>query len=168
MSLEEKLSQFREKYYKENKKATFFKNSQKMACAEEITNKFSIDELLLKSIYIDNDKIIVKYPLIKHFINPTIYPNILQHMEYLTNIIISKHDLFEVHLDIESFTMTAAQRYNDLIKEFCYKYLNSYYEQKLKFVFIYNPPGIISVLQSMFYPFISESTKTKVIILKQN
>ena len=166
MSLEEKLTQFREKYYKENTKATFFKNSQKMACAEEITKTFSIEELLFKSISIENNKIIINYPLIKTFINPTIYPNILQHVEYLTNIILSSYEIFEIHLNIQSFTMTAAQRYNELIKDFCHKYLNSDYEKKLHHIYIQNPPGIIRLLQSMFYPFISESAKTKVIILK--
>jgi len=166
MSLEEKLSQFREKYYKENTKATFFKNSQKLACAKEITNTFSIDELLFQSIYIDNNKIIVNYPLVKTFINPTIYSNILEHVEHLTKNILSNYEVFEIHLNVQSFTMTAAQRYNELIQDFCYKYLNSDYEKNLKHIYIHNPPGIITLVQSMFNPFISESAKTKVIILK--
>ena len=166
MSLEEKIFQFREKYYKENKKTTFFKNAQKLACAEEITKQFSIDELLFKSIYVDCNKIIVNYPLIKTFINPSIYSNILQHVEYLTNMILSNYQSFEIHLDVRSFTMTAAQRYTDLIKDFCNIYLNSQYEEKLKHLYIHNPPSIIGLIQSMFYPFISESAKDKVVILK--
>ena len=166
MSLEEKLFQFREKYYKENKKNTFFKNSQKMACAEEITKTFSVNELLNKGVYREHNKIFVDYPLIKTFVNPTIYSNILQHVEYLTGVILSQNEYFEIHLNIQSFTMTAAQRYNELIKEFCNIYLNSKYEEKLKHIYITNPPNIISILQTMFHPFISESAKDKVIILK--
>ncbi len=166
MSLEEKLFQFREKYYKENKKATLFKNSQKLACAEEITKSFSVDELLNTSIYASQYKIMVDYPLIKTFINPTIYTNILQHVEYLTQHILLQYSHFEIHLNIQSFTMTAAQRYNDLIKDFCNIYLNSQYQEKLKHLYIHNPPSIIGLIQSMFYPFISESAKDKVVILK--
>ncbi len=166
MSLEEKLFQFREKYYKENKKNTFFKNSQKMACAEEITKTFSVNELLNRGVYMENNKIFVDYPLIKTFVNPTIYSNILQHVEYLTGVILSQYEYFEIHLNIQSFTMTAAQRYNELIKAFCNIYLNSQYEEKLKHIYIMNPPNIISVLQTMFHPFISESAKDKVIVLK--
>lgn len=166
MSLEEKLFQFREKYYKENKKATLFKNSQKLACAEEITKSFSVDELLNTSIYANQYKIMVDYPLIKTFINPTIYTNILQHVEYLTQHILSQYSHFEIHLNIQSFTMTAAQRYNELIKDFCNIYLNSQYEDKLKHIYIMNPPNIITILQTMFHPFISESAKDKVVILK--
>ena len=166
MSLEEKLFQFREKYYKENKKATLFKNSQKLACAEEITNTFSVNELLNRGVYSEHNKIFVDYPLIKTFVNPTIYSNILQHVEYLTGVILSQYEYFEIHLNIQSFTMTAAQRYNELIKEFCNIYLNSQYEEKLKHIYIMNPPNIISILQTMFHPFISESAKDKVIILK--
>ena len=166
MSLEEKLFQFREKYYKENKKATIFKNSQKLACAEEITKSFSVDELLNTSIYANQYKIMVDYPLIKTFINPTIYTNILQHVEYLTQNILLQYSHFEIHLNIQSFTMTAAQRYNELIKDFCNIYLNSQYEEKLKHIYIMNPPNIITILQTMFHPFISESAKDKVVILK--
>lgn len=166
MSLEEKINQFREKYYSENKKAIFFKNSQKLDCAKEITQKFSVHELLNKSIYIDHDKIMVNYPLIKTFINPTIYSNILQHGEYLICVILSNYPYFEVHLDAQSFTVTAAQRYHNMIKEFLKSNKYRQYEEKLKHVYIMNPPNILSILKNMFHPFISDSTKNKIIIVK--
>tara|TARA_B110000008_G_C16763685_1_gene481668 strand:- start:138 stop:647 length:510 start_codon:yes stop_codon:yes gene_type:complete len=162
-TLEEQLKEFRNQYYQENKKATIFKNSQKFACAAEVTKKFTLNQLLEKSIYMNENKIIVNYPLIKTFINPNIYSNILQHFENLTTQILIKNDIFDIHLDMNTFTMTAAHRYTLLIQEFCSKFLTEKYDEKIQSIYLYNPPAIISVLRSMFSPFISANIRSKII-----
>ena len=145
-------------------KNSFFKQSQKFACAEEITKNFELSNLFQQSIYIEEHKIIVHYPVIKTFINPTIYDNILNHFDALISNILIYYKDFEIHLDIKSFTMTIAQRYNELIKLFCNKYLNEKYAKKIKNIYIYNPPNILSVLRKIFHPFISENARSKIII----
>ena len=163
-SLEEKINEFQNKYYKENKKNSFFKQSQKFACAEEIIKNFQLNKLFENCIYNEEHKILVHYPIIKTFINPNVYDNILNHFDTLIENMLINHNEFEIHLDMKSFTMTAAQRYNELIKKFCNKYLNEKYEKIITGIYIYNPPGIISVLRTMFHPFISEKNRSKIII----
>ena len=43
-NLEDQLNKFREQYYQENKKNTFFKTSQKNDCAEKVVQHFSIEQ----------------------------------------------------------------------------------------------------------------------------
>ena len=163
-SFENIINDFQDKYWNENKKKSFFKGSQKFACAEETIKNFPLSELLENCIYSDEYKIIVNYPLIKTFINPNVYDNILNHFDTLVKNILINHNNFEIHVDMKSFTITAAQRFKELIKQFCSKYLNEKYEKIINGIYIYNSPSIISVMKTMFHPFISERNRTKIII----
>lgn len=166
-SLEDQLKMFQKKYYKENKKNIFFKNDQKFDCASKVTEKFTLKELINKSIYIDKEyNIIVSYPLIKTFIHPSIYPNFLDHIEKLTTFVLEKIPSYTIHIDLQSFTITAAERYSGLIKQFCSIYLQkTEYNDTLKNIYIHNPPTVIDIIRTMFSPFMSSSSKDKIIVL---
>jgi len=69
-TLANKLEKFKEQYYQENKKNTFFTKSQKKDCAEKITQHFSVDQLLQNSIYVKESVLFFDYPIIKRFLHP--------------------------------------------------------------------------------------------------
>ena len=167
-SLEKQLQDFQEKYYEKNKKATFFKNNQKFDCANEISKNFSLEDLINRSVYIqDNNKIIVHYPIIKTFAHPGIYDKFLAHIDILSEKILSTQPSYDVHVDLYSFTVTAAKRYSDLIKQFCSIYLQKTdYDETIKKIYIHNPPSVIDIVKTMFSPFMSNSSKDKIIVLK--
>ena len=167
-SLEKQLQDFQEKYYEKNKKATFFKNNQKFDCANEISKNFSLEELINKGLYIqDNNKIIVHYPIIKTFAHPGIYDKFLEHIDILSEKILLTQPSYDVHVDLYSFTVTAAKRYSDLIKQFCSIYLQKTdYDETINKIYIHNSPSVIDIVKTMFSPFMSNSSKDKIIVLK--
>ena len=70
-------------------------------------------------------------------------------------------------LDLKTFSVTAAQRYSDLIKKFCGLYLNTNEKSNaIKTIEILNRPTIMELLFNMFSGFISKESRDKVVFIK--
>jgi hypothetical protein len=157
------LTKFREEYYITNKKNVFFKKTQKNDCAEKVTQQFSLEHLLQTSIYINNNVLFFNYPIIKTYLYPGVYNSIITHSDKLFNVLIQTHETINIHIDLKSFTVTAAQRHNEIIKEVCKHYLtNETYIARIEHIYIQNSPAIIDVIRSMFAPFISSTVQNKI------
>ena len=170
-NLSEQLDNMTVKYYsKHGSKPHLFKNTHKLACAKEITSHIPIETLLEQTIVIkpDTNQIHIKYELLKRFACPSVYVTIVEYISDLVNFSITSYGSFEMHIDLNTFTVTAANRYNDLIRMFCEKALqkNSIYQNKLKHIYLYNYPSIISVLTTLFAGFVDESARGKVVLVK--
>jgi hypothetical protein len=170
-NLSEQLDIMKVKYYSNHgSNATFFKNTHKLACAKEITSQIPLETLLEQTIVIrpDTNQIHVKYELLKRFACPSVYAAIIDYISNLVHISITDYDSFEMHIDLNTFTVTAANRYNDLIRMFCEKALqkNSAYQIKLNHIYLYNYPSIISILTTLFAGFVDENARGKVILVK--
>ena len=166
-SLEKQLEEFRGNYYQNHQKNTFFKESQKNDCAKKLTQQFSLVHLLEKSIYSNKHVIFFNYPLIKTFMHPGIYSNVISYIDNMIEKLLQVYNVIDIHVDMDTFTMTAAQRYNDLIKTFCSKYLQN--EERIKqfnTIYIQNSPSVIEVIRKMFSPFMSPSARDKLVFLK--
>lgn len=165
--LENKLAKFREEYYNKNKKKTFFKKTQKNDCAEKVTQQFSLNELLEESIFRKEHVIFCNYPVIKTFLHPNIYESIMNHIDTKLIFLLENFNVIDIKIDMKSFTITAAQRYNDLIQCFCKKYLqNENFIQRIQVIYIVNTPSLIEVLRKMFSSFMSSTVNEKIIFLK--
>lgn len=157
------LTKFREEYYTKNKKNIFFKSAQKNDCAEKVTQEFALEHLLQTSIYMNNHVLFLNYPIIKTYIYPGVYTSILKHIDKLFNVLIHTYEKINIHIDLKSFTVTAAQRHSELIKEICNRYLhNETYVKRIEQIYIQNSPSIIEVIRSMFSPFISSTVQNKI------
>ena len=170
-NLEEQLAKYKEKYYETNKKNTFFKSTQKLDCAKTVSEEFNLIDLMKKSIYIieESNKIFIEYLIVKHYLHPNNYNEVTDFIFNLCNKVIEKHGSFEIHANLKSFTISAAQRYSKLITDFCKKYLqDENRETGLDYAYIYNAPNIIQIIQKFFSPFISENSKNKLVVVKQN
>jgi hypothetical protein len=166
-TLANKLEKFKEQYYQENKKKTFFTKSQKKDCAEKITQHFSVDQLLQNSIYVKESVLFFDYPIIKRFLHPTIYQSVIDHIDNHIFNLLTNHEMIDITIDMKSFTVTAAQRYSDLIQLFCSRYLqDEQYVKRIHKIYIHNSPSIIEVLRSMFSHFMSNTAQDKVVFLK--
>ena len=167
MFLENQLEQFREDYYNKNKKNTFFKKTQKNDCAEKVTQKFSLKTLLETSIFKKNHILYFNYPIIKTFIHPNIYQSIIDHIDINIKYLLENYNMIEINIDMKSFTVTAAQRYNDLIKLFCNKYLQEdVYVNRIQHIYIHNTPSVIEIIRKMFSPFMSSRASEKLIFFR--
>jgi hypothetical protein len=171
MNLQEQLNSYKNQFYSDNKKNSFFKSKQKLDCATVISKKIPIEQLLINSIYIipNSSFIYIDYPILKHFLCPETYNAVSEHILQLNKIIVKVYGHFNIRVDLKSFTITAAQRYSDLIQKFCGLYLNETEQSNnIQTIQIYNRPTVMEVLLNMFSPFISKESRDKVEFIKQN
>lgn len=148
------IENFKSTYYTENKKNMFFKTSQKMDCAEKIATEFDLNDLLNKTVYIlpYTNRVYLDYTVFKLFANPNNYTHIVDHVLSLFQQCIDKYGSFECHFNLNSFTITAAERYKSIIEMFCKECLkgNTRYAKMLSKMHIYYTPSIFEKITSMF------------------
>ena len=73
--IEQQIAYLQSNYYSENKKKTFFKNSQKQDLAKTITQNIDVQLLMEKSVYIleNSDIVYIDYSILKTFLCEEIY-----------------------------------------------------------------------------------------------
>ena len=121
------ISNFEEKYYQENSKNVLFKKNQKIDLAKQVSNNFDINILLNNLCYIikDTNKVVIDYNILKLFANEDNFDCILQYILFNFTETIKKYNNFEVHMNLNSFTISAAERYKKLVELFCKLCLNN-------------------------------------------
>lgn len=166
MSIREQIKEKQGEYFNLNPKSLLFKNSQKNLCAEEINKNFNILELVRLTIYqIPNTNIVYfDYVLFKTYATPTIYETIIQTILELFTNIINSHGSYQVHVNLDTFSMSAAHRYSDIIREFCQKCMRSEtrYANYTENFCIYNTPVVMQSISKLFNPLINENVKKRV------
>jgi len=115
-NLLEEVERFKEEYYKTNRKNIFFKKSQKQDFARKVSDNFNLNELLEKTIYIDSqtNRVFIDYNVFKLYANADTYELI---KNYTKNIFSNfQNKRFEFHIDINGFTISAAERYKSFFE----------------------------------------------------
>ena len=168
-NLLEEVKEFQDSYYSQNTKNLFLKNSQKIKCAKDITQNFNIVDLIKKTIYIipNTNKVYIDYLIYKLYANPNVYNDIINYSLNIFSECISKYGDFECHINLNTFTITSAYRYNDMIELFCKKCLttsNPSYSMLLSKMYIYNSPSMMENISKIFIHLINSEVKNKLII----
>lgn len=168
------ISNFEEKYYQDNSKNTFFKKNQKMDLAKQVSNNFDINILLKNLCYSKKttNQVVIDYNILKLFANEENFELILKYiLNEFTNTI-NTFGNFEVHMNLNSFTISAAERYKKLVELFCKLCLNNKetydYSKKCSRFYIYNVSNTFEQIVNLFKPFVSPDIKEKVSILKKS
>jgi hypothetical protein len=169
-NIESKIEQARDHFYdKQGGKSWFQKTQQKQECAMEISKRIPLNDLYQQTFYIgsNTNHVYINYPLFKTFAHPDIYRSTIEYILALFTQCIETHGTFEVHVDLKSFTMTATQRYRDLINQFCHECLsrNTLFTSKLTRLSIYNSPKMFDAISAIFSGFIDDQTRTKICII---
>lgn len=148
------IEKYKNTYYSENKKAFFFKKSQKLDCAANISSKFDINDLLSQTVAIipNTNRVYLDYTVFKLYANPENYSTIVNYVIQLFKTCIENYGSFECHFNLNSFTMTAAERYKSVIELFCKECLKSEtrYGRMLSKMYVYYSPGLIEKFTSLF------------------
>ena len=169
--IQDKIAALQKQYYDKNKKNSIFKSSQKLDCAKHITNNISLETLLNKTFYIkENTNIIMTdYLIFKNFANPSNYEEIVQYTISLANYCIQEFGSYILQVNLQSFTMTAAQRHTEIIKIFCERCLRkeSILYKHLEGMYVYNYPSIISSIRKVFTPFFDKEALGKVHLIDE-
>jgi hypothetical protein len=144
----------------------FFKKDQKMDLANKVCTEFDITQLINKTIYIisGTNKIYVDYTIFKLYANPSIFEIIITHVQDLSMRLIQEYGVFECHLNIDTFTVTAAERYQNIIHMFCNQPLDGFdYTDVMTNLFVYNVPSSIDVISKILLKFVDPTVKAKIV-----
>lgn len=166
----QQLKQLRDDYYNTSPKNNFFKNSQKLLCAETVSRKFDITDLLNKTAYIIDDTpcIFFDYTIFKLYANKNNYENIVSHMLKLYDDCIEKYDEYSIFTDLNTFSISALERYKSLIilfNEKCKMNLN--YSQKLKCWKILNSPSFFDTVSQILFTLIDKEVIQKIQLISK-
>jgi hypothetical protein len=168
------MESFKTKYYSENNKNRLFKKSQKIDFAKQLTNspEFNLEIALQNTIYIitNSNKIFFNYEIFKYYAHPENYSQIVDYILSLILLCISKFETFEMHININSFTVSSAERYKEIIKLFMNKCMsnNTQFSQLLTSLILYNAPSMMNEISILLKPFIDPIILNKITIHNKN
>lgn len=158
------LKQTQNEFFSNVKKNIIFKTSQKNDCAKYVSNSFKEEDLVNKTVFvIDDVNIFFDYGIFKVYATNDTYPIILNRILSLVNNCIQNHGYYQFHLDLSTFSVTAAERYKHFIEQFVDSCINSKttYSYYLSLFCIYNTPSSIEMIKKLFDRFIPAEVKTK-------
>ena len=165
-SLIDSMEKYKEEHY-EKEKNLFFKKKQKLDFAKKMTEKFPLEEMIRSTIYIipNTNKVMINYTVFKLYANDDIYQYIIQTILGIFDTILQSYTSYEVHIILDTFTITAAERYKSIIKSFFESCMNSEnnYVDKLDNMYIYYTPTMIDMITKLLSPFIHPELTKRVI-----
>ena len=161
------IEKYKETYYAENKKNTFFKKDQKMEIASKISTEFNLSILFHKTVYILNETnhIYLDYNYFKMFAHPSNYVQFVEYTHAIIATCVKEFGNFVVHLNINTFTASAAERYKAVFEIF-----NSYSERmdsnftfELVKLHVYNAPSSMDHIYKLLVYLIEPGVRDKIV-----
>jgi len=166
-----KVEELKETFFENNKKNMLFKKSQKDDCAKYISDNIDINLLIEKTVYIipNTNIITIDYPVFKLFANDLNYTKIIDHIMNLFDYAIKYYKIFEVNFNLDSFTVSAAERYIPAVKEFCNRCLikSTLYSEAMVAFRILNTPSVMDMIITILKPFAEKTVIQKLMLLKK-
>lgn len=167
----QKISVLKNEYYSSNREPLFFKNTFKNNCAVSISEKIGLDNLLQKTVYIvpNTNKIYMDYQVFKQYACHENYSLIVDYILMLITSCINKYGNYETHIDLNTFSISACDRYKDMIRLFCSSCISneSSFCDKLVKMYIYNTPNMFHQIKIILRPFIDSSINDKLVLYKK-
>jgi len=150
---------------------SFFKRTDKMNSARMVSSQFNLNQLIESTIFIipNTNKIYFNYLVFKTYANPENYIYFIEYLLYLFDYVIQMCGTFELHVNIQTFTISAAQRYKEIIELFCTKCLvsNTNYSHVIDKMYIYFPPNVMENIIKIISPLVDKNIRSKVVIHKK-
>ena len=156
--IDKQISNLQQQFYAENKKNSFFKNSQKQDFAKSLVQELNLTTLLTSCIYIipDTNIIYMDYSILKTFLFEDIYEKSIDFILEKYSHAIQQYNSYVVHVNLKGFTISAAQRYQKGIIMFTEKCNNSTtkFAELMQQMVIINAPSMMETINKMMKPFI--------------
>jgi len=142
-------------FYENNKKKTFFKSTQKIECAKQVFQNMDIRQLIFNSFCLipNTNCIYFDYPLFKTYACAEVYEEFTTHAYTVINACLSQYPTFDIHVNMQSFTISAFERLRKLIERFFVE--SPLFSDKLTYVYIYYTPSIIEQINKLIGMFIA-------------
>jgi hypothetical protein len=123
-------------------------------------------ELFPRAMYIQEPNLIFfDYTTFKTFARPDLFADFAQYILTLMQACIRLHGAFEMHVNLKSFSVTAAQRYSEMIRMFCKQCLcsDAEFSNLLTKMYVYNSPKILGAVTACFAGFVDDRVKSKIV-----
>lgn len=158
-------------YCSENKKPILFKNCFKNNMAKIVCDGIGLEALLKKTIFIiPNTKIIyLDYTVFKQFCSPENYSTLVECMVQAIHKCIQSFGNFEIHINLDTFSVSSCHRYKDVIALFCVRCVTnrSSFCDGLINMYIYNTPAMMNQISILLKPFTDSSVANKILFIKK-
>jgi CRAL/TRIO domain len=159
-------------FYDTSSKNSIFKKTQKMECARLVVDRFNFEDIMKCTCYrLPENPIAVffDYTVFKMFANERNYTAIVQYIMALLDSVIQTYGKFEFHTNIQSFTVSAAERYRPIIDIFSNTCLasNTLYSEVLTTFYTYHTPSIVETVRKMLGPIVPPLIKTKLVFVNK-
>ena len=155
-SLIDELNQMKSEFYSENGKNSFFKKKQKEECARRISAKYSIEQLAQATIYIipNTNRVFFDYTIFKLFANPDNFTYLTEYIIYKFSTCIRDYGNFIVDFNLDTFTVSAAERYKDVVKAYCdaCRSRDTDFVNLMISMNIYNTPSVMEMIKTVLKP----------------
>lgn len=153
-SFMEDITKLQQEYYEKHNKNILFKKNQKYDCASNITQNIDSNILFEKTLFVlKTGEIYFDYTIFKTYIHPGIFDSFL---EYVNNISFNYIDTipeYTLHLNFQTLTISAFERYWILIKQILNKFPVD--GNKMQKTYIYYTPSVVDQIMKVMHPFIS-------------
>lgn len=163
--LQREIEQVQDDYYADHGKNTFFKKQQKFDCAKQVSSHIPLELLLNQYCRVlpNTQMVYIDYPFMKTFASPEIFDIMSDHIFQLFLMAKDAFGTLDVHLNLDGFTVSAAERYKQIVISFCDKCLrnNTGFSTIIDRFMIYNTPATIDHIKPLFMPFMLEDVKRK-------
>ena len=167
-----KIKAVQDNYYTTNKKNIIFKKSQKLDCANIVSEHIPLEHLIAKTMFNipQSNRVYIDYTFFKLYANPDNFTEIAENIILIMQNSIDINDNVELHLNLESFTVSALERYKPVIIHFCNKCLASgtQYSEKIQKIFIYNVPKNFDSMVKIIKNFIDKRVYSKITLYDSN
>jgi hypothetical protein len=168
--LEREISKVKDEFYSDSGgKNILFKKQQKFDCAKQIVNRVSLEALLARSCYILQNTycVHIDYPTLKLYSSPETFETISDYIMANFKQVTDEYGTFEVYLNLDTLTVSGAERYKGLIETFCMMCFNrnTGFSQIIHRFVVYNTPNVIDAIKHMVMPFMEENVKLRLVVI---
>jgi hypothetical protein len=96
--------------------------------------------------------IYIDYPVFKMYAHPDVYSSVIDYIQLLIDNCLQIYGSYSVHVNLESFTISAAERYRSIVDMFYAKTADKYtlYFNTIESITIYYTPNSISEIIKIF------------------
>jgi hypothetical protein len=163
----EQIQNIRTHYSKNNTKGVFLSKKYKIECAKMVLTKIDINTLLESTIVHiqDTHQIYFDYIIFKSFIIPELYDTIINHTVNKIVYCIQKYGKIEIHINLNTFSVSSYNRYKDCIIAYTQKLHSTVpnFPTLLVAMHLYNIPSCIDAISQLLGSLLPQETRRKIV-----
>jgi len=162
----ERINKLRTDFANDNKKGVFSSKQYKVDCANTVLKTIDIDTLLNSTLVtLPNSHLYFDYTIFKTFATPELYDRIIQFAVEKISQCIREYGTYEMHININTFSISAFQRYKPIIELYSHicNTFHTEFHEKIKIMHVYNIPSTIETISKLIGPLLPQNVMQKVI-----